>query len=75
MTRRALGSAPTKPGFDRLRDEAEAARLAAEWDKLREPARTQIQVMIEALVAQQIHSDRETKKKPRPGSPDQSRSS
>lgn len=41
----------------------EAARFAAEWDKLHEPARTQIQVMVEALVAAQIVEQSGTKKR------------
>lgn len=36
----------------------EAARLAAEWEKLEEPARTQIRVMVESLVAAQVRKKR-----------------
>lgn len=42
---------------------SEAARFAAEWDQLDEPARTQIQIMVEALRANQIKAEREAKKR------------
>lgn len=48
-----------------LRSE-QAARFAEEWDKLEEPARTQIQIMVESLVAAQIRSKRDKGKRPPP---------
>ena len=42
----------------------EAARLAAEWEKLEEPARSQIQTMIESLVAAQVRSKRAKSTRP-----------
>jgi hypothetical protein len=39
----------------------EGAAVGAEWDKLQEPLRTQIQVLIETLVAKQVRSARKKK--------------
>lgn len=36
--------------------------VGSEWDKLREPLRSQIQVLIETLVAMQVREDRKKKK-------------
>lgn len=43
----------------------EGVAVGAEWDKLQEPLRTQIQVLIETLVAQQVRSIRKKKGAPR----------
>jgi transcriptional regulator with XRE-family HTH domain len=51
----------------------EAARFAAEWDKLEDPLRTQIKIMVEALVTHQIDLERRSNKKPPKGG-DQPRS-
>jgi transcriptional regulator with XRE-family HTH domain len=45
----------------------DAARLAAEWEKLEEPMRSQISTMIESLVAKQIRDARSKKKSTKDG--------
>jgi len=40
------------------RTNVEEARLGAEWGKLEEPAKTQVRIMVESLVAQQIQRKR-----------------
>lgn len=51
----------------------EEARFGAEWGKLDEPARSQIQVMVESLVASQVRDKRKVKAKsaPKPADPSQ----
>lgn len=41
----------------------EAAHFAQEWDKLEEPARTQLRIMVEGLVAAQVRAKRKGKGK------------